>query len=56
VNDDDVVHQWHTNGAPCEHGDEIQPRQSATSTPSAPYNDGALYDHISRGQFFIRAE
>ena len=55
-NDDDQVHQWHTNGTPCDHGNEIQPGQSETCTPSAAYNDGPLYDHNTRGQFFIRAE
>jgi|GEM_PF-1841588 len=55
-NDDDIVHQWHTDGSPCPHGDEIQPGQSAQCLPSEAYNGPALYDHITRGQFYIRAE
>lgn len=57
-NDDSVPHQWHTNGSPCQHGAPIQPGQSETCTPSQPYNQGPLYDHLNEatGIFYFRAE
>lgn len=55
INDDSVSHQWHTNGAPCSHGNEIKPGASATCTAS-PYSGEALYDHNTNGKFYIRAE
>jgi len=56
VNDDDIVHQWHTNGSPCQHGNPIQPGKSETCTPSRAFTEGPLYDHITEGKFYIRAE
>ena len=56
VNDDDIVHRWHTNGTPCRHGNDIAPGKSATCVPSRAYSDGPLYDHYSDGKFYIRAE
>jgi hypothetical protein len=56
-NDDSVVHQWHTNGSPCSHGNPIQPGRSATCDVTAPYSGTpTLYDHNTNGKFFIRAE
>jgi mono/diheme cytochrome c family protein len=56
-NDDTVPHRWHTDGAPCPHGNVIQPGGSETCTVSQPYSGTpVLYDHNTRGQFFIRAE
>ena len=56
-NDDDVVHQLHSNGAPCQHGSEIQPGQSETCTPSQAFGgEPPLYDHGSEGKFYIRTE
>ncbi len=55
-NDDDIVHQWHTDGSPCQHSEEIAPGQSMQCVPSEVYNGPALYDHITRGPFYIRAE
>jgi len=55
-NDDSVVHQWHTNGAPCSHGNAIQPGGSASCNVTAPYdNNPVLYDHGTNGKFHIRA-
>ncbi len=49
-NSDDVMHQLHTNGAPCNHGSEIQPGGSWDCVTSKPYDsmnqkDGPLWDH-----------
>jgi hypothetical protein len=55
-NDDTITHQWHTNGTPCQHGNPIEPGRSAECVPNAKYNGGPLYDHITNGQFFFRAE
>mgnify|MGYP001545509878 FL=1 len=55
VNGDDVPHQWHTNGAPCQHGQLLQPGQRQECNPR-PYNGPPLYDHNTRGQFFIKAQ
>lgn len=55
-NDDDVVHQWHTDGTPCPHGNPIAPGRSAECVPSAKYSGPALYDHNTRGEFYFRAE
>jgi mono/diheme cytochrome c family protein len=56
VNDDTVNHQWHTYGTPCPHGSLMQPGESSTCTPSERYNGEPLYDHLSQGAFYIRAE
>ena len=47
-NDDDVVHQLHTNGAPCPHGPPIAPGKSwdcEVKRVLDPKKSGALYDH-----------
>lgn len=56
VNDDSETHQLHTNGAPCPHGNPIPPGQSRDCVVSRPYSGGPLYDHGTRGDFFIRAD
>ncbi len=48
-NDDSIVHQLHTNGSPCDHGDPIAPGKSwdcdATESYKASIN-GKIYDHL----------
>ena len=47
-NDDSIAHQLHTNGAPCGHGDRINPGQSwdcRISRTFDPMTSGPLYDH-----------
>lgn len=56
VNDDTVVHQWHTNGSPCPHGSPIAPGASESCQPREPYSEGGLYDHISRAAFYFQAQ
>jgi hypothetical protein len=55
-NDDSRVHQLHTNGAPCGHGNAIQPGSSGDCVVTQPYSGTPLYDHGTDGQVFIRAE
>jgi hypothetical protein len=55
-NDDSVVHQWHTNGAPCGHGAAIQPGKSVVCDVVNTYdNNPVLYDHGTNGKFHVRA-
>jgi hypothetical protein len=56
INDDTVTHQWHTNGSPCAHGKPIAPGGREECVPSQVYSSGPLYDHISNGKFYVRAE
>lgn len=56
-NDDTVVHQLHTNGAPCQHGEPIAPGASAVCVASQPFaGEPPLYDHGTEGRFYIRTE
>lgn len=52
-NDDTVIHQMHTNGAPCPHGDVIQPGAYGDCVASRAYSGSALYDHNTRGDFHL---
>lgn len=47
-NEDSVKHTLHTYGAPCEHGDLMEPGDTWDCVTTAPLNseiDGPLYDH-----------
>ena len=47
-NDDTVIHQLHTNGAPCPHGPRIMPGTTWDCKVSRTYNEtenGMLYEH-----------
>ena len=54
-NDDSSPHQMHTNGAPCRHGNVIASGSYGDCKASRPYNGDPLYDHNTRGSFFIEA-
>lgn len=61
VNDDSIVHQMHTNGTPCSHGNEIAPGASGDCVISQKHNpevDGTLYDHNAgpSAAFWLLAE
>lgn len=55
-NDDTVVHQMHTNGAPCPHGNIIQPGAYGDCVATRSYTGTPLYDHNTRGDFHIRVD
>jgi hypothetical protein len=47
-NDDSIVHQLHTNGAPCGHGPRMQPNTTWDCVASQPFSankSGPLYEH-----------
>jgi|GEM_PF-1571234 len=56
INDDSVVHQLHTNGAPCGHGNAIRPGGTGECRAQQPYNGQPLYDHGTNGQVFIQVD
>ncbi len=55
INDDTVKHRFHTNGAPCPHGNDIQPGKSEDCVIRNAYVSSPLYDHNTLGKVFIRA-
>jgi hypothetical protein len=55
INDDSVVHQLHTDGAPCPHGTPIRPGASFDCAVRRAFPGPSLYDHISNGRFFLNA-
>jgi hypothetical protein len=55
INDDTVKHRFHTNGAPCPHGNDIQPGKSEDCVISKIYTGSPLYDHNTLGKVYIRA-
>jgi hypothetical protein len=55
INDDNVTHRFHTNGAPCPHGNDIQPGKSEDCKIGKPYSGSPLYDHNTLGKVYIRA-
>jgi hypothetical protein len=55
INDDNVKHRFHTNGAPCPHGNDIQPGKSEDCIIGKTYTGSPLYDHNTLGKVYIRA-
>lgn len=53
-NDDTTTHRLHTNGRPCQHGNDIRPGQSSDCVVQSQF-DGELYDHNTNGAVFIQA-
>lgn len=57
-NSDSVVHQMHTNGRPCGHGNTIAPGATGDCVISQTYTraaNGNLYDHNLGGDFYMVA-
>ncbi len=55
-NDDTSMHQLHTNGSPCEHGNAFATGQTATCTLNKVYSragQGRIYDHNLNGDFYL---
>jgi hypothetical protein len=62
INDDNVPHRLHTNGAPCRHGTAFAPGATFDCQLTRAFDpkaaSGPLYDHIAgrRAQFWLRVK
>lgn len=54
-NDDSEVHALHTNGVPCDHGDDIKPGKYWNCELKTEFKGGSLYDHHNQqtGRFYF---